>query len=179
MKKFLTPFNLYNLISFYVIWYLCILGAALGYIKIAVICSFALIVLHFFLTGKKKQDFLYIMIFLAIGLIVEKIFLYFSILDYPKDTLIWNIYGVPVWIIMLYLGFATTMNHSLTLMTHNSMLSFIFGSIGAGMCYYLASLRGIITFPYDFYSISIIGLYWGLFMISIKPMNLFFSKCFN
>lgn len=179
LKNYLFGFNLYNVISFYVIWYACVIGATFGFIKIAVVASFLLTLLHFFLTKKRNQDFIYLVLFFVIGFVVEKIFLFFSILNYPKNTLIWNLDGIPAWIIMLYIGFSTTINHSLLFMTHSSVFSFIFGSVGAAICYYLASLKGIIDFPHNYYSIAIIGLYWGIFMVSIKPINHFFSKRFN
>lgn len=168
IKSYLKSFNFYNVVSFYIVWYLCILGASFHYERLAVVISLGLILLHYFLSKTKKVDLFYLILFVVIGFIVDRLFLHYSVLSYPQDTLIWNLFGVPLWILMLYVGFSTTMNHSLLFVGKKPFTSFVLGGIGGAVCYKLAAFRGVVDFPLGYLSIAIIGIYWGIFMAFAK-----------
>jgi len=176
---YLKSFNFYNVVSFYVIWYLCILGAAFHFEKSAISICMVLVLVHFTVSKKKVQDFLYLIAFVMIGFIVDKLFLAFHVLKYPEDTLVWNVDGVPLWILMLYIGFSTTMNHSLLFVSKHPLKSFILGGMGGAFSYYLASLRLIVDFPLGLFSYGIIGLYWGTLMGIAGPIQKIISKRLN
>jgi hypothetical protein len=176
LKAYLKSFNFYNVVSFYVIWYLCILGASFHFEQLAVIVAILLVLIHFSLSRSKLIDFCYLIGFLAIGYGVDKFFLYFSVLSYPEPTLVWNISGVPAWILMLYAGFSTTMNHSLLFVGKRPILSSLLGGIGGAVCYQLAAFRDVVTFPLGWISLAIIGTYWGLFMGLGSPLQRWLSN---
>ena len=177
--NYIKSFNFYNLVSFYVIWYLCILGASFHFERTAVVISFLLVLIHYTFSQKRLYDFIYLIVIAKIGFFTDWVFLRFDILSYPVDTLAWNFYGVPLWILMLYVGFSTTMNHSLLFVNHYPILSAIGGGIGGAVCYFFAYLRGIIFFPNPILSLLIIGSYWGLLIGLAKPFQAFISKRFN
>lgn len=179
IKAYLKSFNFYNLASFYVIWYLCILGASFHFEKIAIVCSLLLVVLHFLLSKTRKCDALYLVVMTLIGFFADEFFLYFSIIKYPAETLVWNILGVPGWLLMLYVGFSTTMNHSLLFVGKYQYLSAFVGGFGAAVYYYLVSLRGVINFPLGVFSLIIIGIYWALLIGLAKPFQSFISQRFE
>jgi hypothetical protein len=171
IKTYLKSFNFYNVVSFYIVWYLCILGASFHFERSAVLISAGLVSIHYYFSKTKKIDLFYLLIFIFIGFFVDRLFLSFSVLAYPKETLIWNIKGVPLWILMLYVGFSTTMNHSLLFISKRPLASFIFGGIGGAACYQLAAFRGVVDFPLGLLSLAIIGFYWGIFMAFSKPFQ--------
>ncbi len=179
LVQFIRSFNFYNVLSFYVIWYLCILGASFHFERTAIVLSIFLVLVHFFFSSKKQLDLVYLAVLFLVGYGVDLVFLRFSILTYPADTLIWNISGVPLWILMLYVGFSTTLNHSLLFINQHAFLSFVFGSIGGAFCYALAGYRGVVDFPLGFFSVAIVGIYWGSLMAVAGPFQKIISKRFH
>ncbi len=169
---FFKSFNFYNAVSFYIIWYACVLGATFHYEKLAILVSSILVAIHFIFSKTKTFDLAYLVIFIIIGFVADELFLYFKVIHYPQHSLVWNILGVPVWILMLYIGFSTTMNHSLKFTSEHRLSSIPIAGIGGGISYLIASYGGLIQFPIgDVYSLIVISIYWGMIIGMAKPLQ--------
>jgi hypothetical protein len=179
LKKFFKSYQFWNGVLFYVIWYLCVLGASFHFERSAVSISILLIGLHFYISKIKLLDLFFLVSFVCLGFCVDLIFLHFHIHFYPENAFSWRLFGVPLWILMLYAGFSTTINHCLSFIKTYPWLSGLFGGIGSAICYWFESFRGIITFPYGLFSLLCIGAYWGLLMVLSKPLHGLFSKRFD
>ena len=71
----------------------------------------------------------------------------------------------PIWIVFLYPLFSLLLNHSLKIIKKNSLVSFLFGLLGAPLSYIAGISLGGLTFPYPLLPTWImIGICWGFFL---------------
>jgi len=163
---------------FYVIWYLCVLGASYNFSVIACFISAVCILIHFALSKKKTADLIVLVVFVILGVLLEKVLLGFHIIYYPNFQLSLHITNIPIWILFLYGGFSITINHSMVITKKRPFFSSIVGGIGTSVCYYFTSLRGVIELPMGFYSLFLLAIYWGIWILGISRLQNFLSKRF-
>tara|TARA_B100000035_G_scaffold233403_1_gene201648 strand:- start:24203 stop:24703 length:501 start_codon:yes stop_codon:yes gene_type:complete len=130
--------NIINFCLFQVGWFVCILGAAWNYTYIAIAISIGILFLHLYLTDKKANDIKLSAIAATFGFIFDGIMQF-------NNMIIYNNPGVPypftpIWIVILWILFAITLNHSLAWLKGRTSLAMLFGLMG-GPLVYLAGER--------------------------------------
>lgn len=123
----------------------------------------ALIAIQLYFTKVKSlslyiQDLLLAFFSVPLGILLEIFFLKINVIHILP----------PLWIILLYPLFALQFNHSLKIIKKNKLRSFLFGFVGAPLCYFVGQSVGVLTFQYPL----IIGISWGLFLcLLVKIAN--------
>jgi len=101
--------------------------------------------------------------------LLDQSLLSLSLIDYQHHG--WSISIVPVWILALWLAFATTLNMSLAWMHKRYWISFIFGMIGGPLAYLAAEKLGAVTVASQFSYIAL-ALGWAI----ITPLLLLIAR---
>lgn len=161
--------KLLNFCLFQLGWFVCILGAAWNYTYAAIIFSIALILIHLKLTDKNAND---IKLFFIAGVLG---FIFDGLLQF-NNMIIYNDPGIPypftpLWIVMLWIFFALTLNHSLTWLKGRMILAAIFGAVGGPLAYIAGEKLMAVTII-NTSTIFILSLGWAI----ITPLLISFGE---
>tara|TARA_S200000501_G_C20866436_1_gene762075 strand:+ start:179 stop:688 length:510 start_codon:yes stop_codon:yes gene_type:complete len=161
--------KLFNIIGFQSCWWACVLGVVndLQYLGPILMSVFLLIHLLFF---KKNNKEIHLILGVGLfGVLVDTIFLNLNIVEYeyPISNLI-----APLWIIYMWLGFASTINHSLYWLNNNYIIMFFSGLIFGPLSYIAGLEFGALNFEKSFFVFVIIGFSWAIIM----PIIFYFNK---
>ena len=159
MKNKKVFFYLFNWSSFYIYWIVCIWGAARNEYLIGPALGFITIICHIFLVKEKFKEVKYILICLISGFIIQSIFYYLNILHYNGELLIGKIIIIPLWLLILWAGFGTTIFHSLKWILNRALLGGILGSVLSLFMYFFAYKWDVILFKQNLWNYLIIALF--------------------
>ncbi len=100
--------NLINFVLFQAVWFGCVLGGgALGLMWPGLV-AMILLVLSLANSSCIRQDILLVMLVMPVGWLLDCMWIRLGILDFGTGSL------APYWIVLLWLGVALTVNHSLS-----------------------------------------------------------------
>ncbi|QTH62866.1 DUF2878 domain-containing protein [Psychrosphaera ytuae] len=152
---------LLNFVFFQLIWFGSILiGNA--FIPLAALIFF----LHFRFTSETQHDKKIMAIAALIGVVVDSLLMFFGVFEFQHGLLVhWLI---PPWLVVLWMAFAMTLNHSLAYFQKQPLLAFIGGAVSGPLSYLAGVKLGAIQIGYS-YSVTFIvfafiwgPLFWGL-----------------
>ena len=161
--------NIINFCLFQVGWFVCILGAAWNYTYIAIAISIGILFLHLYLTDKNANDIKLSAIAATFGFIFDG-FMQFN------NMIIYNNPGVPypftpIWIVILWILFAITLNHSLAWLKGRTSLAMLFGLMG-GPLVYLAGEKLLAVTIANPNTLIVLAIGWAL----ITPLLISFGE---
>lgn len=166
-KKYLI-----NAVLFQAGWLICVFfGSLLGALATALILSF-----HFWVIVRPHDrafEAKTLALALVVGFFVELGFVWFQVL-LPVDGSQWP----PLWLLMIWLLFATTLNCSLSWLKGRLALAALLGAVSAPGSYYGgAALSPAMDFSSPSYGLVVIALCWALllpllfFIIQLLTVN--------
>ncbi|MET3650648.1 DUF2878 domain-containing protein [Dyella japonica] len=130
-----------NLVGYQSVWFLLVRGAAQAHLALPLLAG-AVFVLGQLLTSQHpSRDARLLVAALLMGLLVDGVAASTGWLDYASRVPAWPPQGAPVWILMLWACFATTIPRSLSVLRSRPWLAALAGGLGAPMSY-LAAARG-------------------------------------
>jgi len=162
-------FKLFNFLLFQAGWLICVLGAAHGRTTLALATVSLLIMIHLTVTPDRISDvrlFAYALIF---GFVFDGLIQFNGLILYNDAG--WSFPLTPLWILMLWILFAMTLNHSLSWLKGRIFVSSLFGALGGPLAYMAAEKLGAITIATP-QSIITLLVGWAI----ITPALVFLSK---
>jgi len=165
-------FKIINFILFQAAWFICVLGASYNQTYLALTLSIIILLIHFSLIKKRMLDVKLIIIAGLIGLLFDGALLNFDLIIYNDPGLPYPF--TPIWIVMLWMTFAMTLNHSLAWLSQKYYLSILFGAIGGPLAYIAGEKLGAITLL-STNSIITLSVGWAL----ITPILLIIANKLN
>ena len=150
-------------------WFVCILGAAWNYTYIAIAISIGILFLHLYLTDKNANDIKLSAIAATFGLTFDG-FMQFN------NMIIYNNPGVPypftpIWIVILWILFAITLNHSLAWLKGRTSLAMLFGLMGGPLVYLAGEKLMAVTIASP-NTLIVLAIGWAL----ITPLLISFGE---
>jgi hypothetical protein len=152
-----------NFVVFQIAWFACVLGAAHGmpwqaflFVLIAVFSQLMLNNINL------KNEILLIALIAIIGAIFDQMIINHQLILYQSHG--WNNAIVPIWIIGLWIAFASTINLSLRWLRDYPLVAILFGAIGGPLAYLGAEKLGAVTLSITPDSIIALAVGWGLLM---------------
>lgn len=165
-------FKITNFILFQLAWFICVLGAAYNQTYFALMISVIILLVHFALIKKRLLELKLILAAGIFGLLFDGVLLNFDLIIYNDPGLPYPI--TPIWIVMLWMIFAMTLNHSLAWLSQKYYLSILFGAIGGPLAYIAGEKLGAITLLSS-NSIIMLCVGWAL----ITPVLLIIANKLN
>ena len=162
-------FKLFNFLLFQAGWLICVLGAAHGRTTLALAIVSLLIMIHLTVTPDRIKDIRLFAYALIIGFVFDGLIQFNGLILY-NDTG-WSFPLTPLWILMLWILFAMTLNHSLSWLKGRIFVSSLFGALGGPLAYMAAEKLGAITIATP-QSIITLLVGWAI----ITPALVFLSK---
>lgn len=151
---------LINFILFQSIWFGCILIGN-SFLPIAL----GLVAFHLYYTKCSKSDVAIITASVFIGLFVDSILMAFGVFEFNHGVVI--PFLIPPWLVVIWAGFAMTLNHSLRYFQYKPWLAFIGGSVSGPLSYLAGARLGAIEVPLGLWQTAItFAVIWGpLFLL--------------
>ncbi|MDZ4786532.1 MAG: DUF2878 domain-containing protein [bacterium] len=169
------PSTFKNIILMNVSWFACILGAAKGFPEIGpVIVALSLLVQF----GKEVFNpflFLFFILVAMIGTIADQILIQLEAISFSCCSFLPNNY--PLWMLALWVSFATAFFSSLKFIRSRYIIGFIFGFLGGAAAYYAGAELNAIYLGSDLEkSLFQIAVLWGT---SVPVLGLIHRRLFK
>ena len=155
MNKFI------NFIAFQIIWFIAVIGAANDIlwptmVAVCVFCAWQLAP-----SRRHSNDVPLIIFALIFGLIFDSFWQLSGLITYKLALPM----IAPIWILLLWITLALSMNHSLAWLKRNNWFPIFFGAIGAPASYYAGNRLGALSYPNDAFYISLLlSISWAFVM---------------
>jgi len=131
-----------NFLLFQVAWFSCVIGAGQGLPWLGIVVTATVLTWHFYQAKQFTSEALLMLTALAIGATFDQAMLSLGFINYINNG--WDEAFVPIWILALWLAFASTLNVSLRWMRTKHLITVAFGAIGGPLAYLGAEKLGAI-----------------------------------
>ncbi|RBP50805.1 DUF2878 domain-containing protein [Arenicella xantha] len=153
--------TLINASLFQATWFACVLGSAKGLLWPAFACCAALASYQLHNKRRVESDLQLVALSVLLGLMVDTLWLQLGFLQFtdPRPVTAMS----PAWIMLLWVGFALTINHSLSWINAHPLLPAVLGGIGGPLSYLAGERLGAVTFTTNVTALMIyIGIAWAI-----------------
>ncbi len=141
-------------------WFACVLGAAHGWVWSGIGVGVLVVIWNCTHAAMPQREFMLVAIAVAIGTFWDSCMVQMRMIRFASD---WSLVGVaPLWIIMVWAQFATTLNVSLRWLHRRWLLATMLGAIAAPLSYLAGQRMGALVFPHQTTSLMVIALGWGV-----------------
>jgi len=159
----MTKNALINLVLFQVLWFLSVIGSHHQLVWPA--CLLLAVFAYWQLGSARRHpsDIRLLCVAVITGLILDTAWIHLSLIQYNNSAPIAHI--APLWIILLWAGFALTINHSLAWVKQKPTLGYLFGFIGAPLSYYAGVKLNALDYLQPIWLVSLaLAVTWALSM---------------
>lgn len=163
---------IFNFISFQIMWWLCVLSANQSQGWTVILLAMMLVCVHLQWVEHFDQA-LPIFLSATVGCVFDQLLFKFGYIHFSPEVS--NGIFIPVWMIALWLAFATTLNSSLRWLQGKPLLSAILGGIFGPLAYFGAQALNAVQLTLPKQSLVIVSLEWALLL----PFLLWIRLCFN
>lgn len=157
-----------NIGIYQMIWFLCVFWGNIGAFG-----GLVLIVVHFVLSDKKREDLRMAGFLLFFGLVVDGTLVKIGFFSFTTPG-----FPLPFWLMVIWVGLAITPNHSLAWMKHKPGLSLFFGAIGGPAAYWAGVRLGAATFHWELVpSLISLAVVWAALWTVIMHISVATEEC--
>lgn len=128
-----------NIVLYQVLWFGCVF-----FQNKFLIPALFLIALHFLLCQQRLKELTVVLGCSAIGILVDSLLTSAGFYEFSQPPL-WPL--VPMWLAILWVGFAGTLRHGLSYFMERPYLALAAAALGAPLTYHAASRFGAVQFP--------------------------------
>lgn len=174
MKKTILSGSIVNFAFFQALWFVCILGAANDIVwpGLALLACFAFWQLW---PGRRARgDVILVLVCLLVGFALDTLWIRLGLITY--NAAVPSAEWAPVWILVLWIALALTLNHCLVWLRRYLWASAVFGAIGSPLSYFAGVRLGAAALPADItLSMLAFGLSWAALMPALFYLSLYLS----
>lgn len=163
MAEYKTLNKAVNFLLFQAIWFAAILGAANQNLYWCYALFLAILIWQLHPKNRVPRDCLYVCVFLVLGFLFDTAWLRFGLIEYQSNISLFN--TAPNWILILWVTFALTLNHSMAWINKKPKLAYAFSVIGGTLSYFAGKKLGAIQINERNTVIMALGVAW---LISIS-----------
>lgn len=152
--------KLWNFVQFQLGWFALVLGSAWGEPAVGMAVAAILVLLH--LGWFAPDEWLLFAVIGAFGWIWETVLYHSGLLvysSYPEGMFL-----APPWMALLWLNFATSLNHSLGWLKGEWSWAVVFGASGGPLAFWGGAKLGAITFVDELQALVVLAVAWALLM---------------
>lgn len=151
-----------NFVGFQFGWLACVLGGAHGLPWLGVFLCVPILAWHFKNAQSAWQEARLLLVVGLAGGMLDQLMLSLELLRYPAAN--WPEHWLPVWMWMLWMLFASTLNVSLRWLRGYTFAGILLGLLGGPLAYYGASRFGAVQLLNGPVTLMSIGLVWAVSM---------------
>ncbi len=154
--------KLINFLLFQLGWFACVLGGAYGQPWLGTGIALAIVAVHLARLPRPKGEAVLILAAAGMGLVWDSLLLLLGLLDYPSGILLPN--TAPLWIVAMWMLFATTLNSSMGWMQSYRKLSVVLGALFGPLAYYAGARLGGVILVEPVAAMAALAAGWALLM---------------
>jgi hypothetical protein len=128
-----------NLLGYQLVWFLLVRGAANSSLALPLVTGAAFVLAQLAVAAQPQRELRLIAVALLLGLVIDGVAAASGLLRYASPSPALPPHGAPMWILMLWACFATTINRSLAILQRRPWLAALLGGIGAPLAYAAAA----------------------------------------
>jgi hypothetical protein len=151
-----------NLVLFKIGWTACVVGAAYGMGWIGVLAATVLVLEHLRTHHSPAGEAWVLAMAACIGLGWESLMVSSGLVNYGEGF--WTFGLAPLWIIALWIMFASTLNLGMRWMKAHPLVAATAGAIGGPLSFYSGSVIGAVEFSDPAVSLTVIGIGWAFLL---------------
>lgn len=161
-----------NFIAFQVVWLIAVIGAANNLLWPTVIAVLAFMAWQLSPQRRHPNDIKFVIYAAIFGLILDSLWQVTGLINFQLSLP----FIAPIWILLLWVTFALTFNHSLMWLKKKIWFASVFGCIGAPLSYLAGTRLNALSYPEGPLFISILlGISWAL----VTPFFVHYDTIFN
>ena len=151
-----------NFILYNVGWFAAVFFAASGQPWIGIASVILVAAAHLLSVPAWKKEAFTLLLAALLGFVWESALVWTGVLSYPTAPGIGPL--APLWIVALWVNFATTINVSLAWVKRSWWLASIFGAIGGPLAFAAGAGLGAVRFGDPVTSLIVIGVGWAIIL---------------
>lgn len=148
-----------NFLAFLAGWLGSVLGAAAGVPWVGPVIVLMVALLHLTIVPRPGKELCLLLLALFLGFMLDNFATVMGWISFETGVVVEGF--APYWVVMMWVGFATTLNTCMRWLRPYPVLAFFLGLFGAPMVYALGSKLGALTLSPDPMAWLGIGLAWG------------------
>jgi hypothetical protein len=153
-------FLLFNFVAYQLAWFACVLGAAHHLPLAGAALAIAVTAVHLALR-RDASELRLVACAAAIGFLVDSALVRAHFVEFAAASLDgW----APLWMVCLWMAFATTLNHSLRWLTSRPWVATLIGAIGGPLTYLAGAKLGAMTLASPMPAMLLIAGLWAFAM---------------
>ena len=160
--------KLFNIAGFQLSWGACVFGVQNGHPHFGSIIMAFFLFVHILFFKINTSEIIFIAIVIFLGAVLDTVMLQTTLINYQGLTFE---FMAPIWILAMWAGFATTINHSLSRLDGKWFYAILFGSIFGPFSYIAGVKFDALVFHVSFFSITILAIVWGLTLPFLFYLN--------
>ena len=168
-RKFLIG----NVLIFQACWFACVLGAAKGLPWAGVVVTAAALAWHLRHAGGRSTELRLLVVAALAGLAFETLLMQAGWVSFAEGVVVEGV--APVWMVALWLAFATTLNVSLRWLQDHLALAALLGAVGGPLSYWAGARLGALVLLDPSAALIAIGAGWAL----LTPALLVVARALN
>ncbi|QWD80619.1 DUF2878 domain-containing protein [Polynucleobacter sp. MWH-Spelu-300-X4] len=132
-------------------------GAATNHECLAIVLGLFGVAINIYQGHEPRRDFELLVKGILLGIVVDTLLIQLNLISFTTNY--WKAIS-PVWIWVIWAGFLSTVNHSLSWLKDRLVLAAIFGSVMGPLSYWAGVSLGAGHFDYPNKSLLVISIVW-------------------
>jgi hypothetical protein len=153
--------NLANFFAFQLGWFACVLGGAHGQPWLGAGIGLLIVLVHLGWLAARKNEWILIAAAAVAGFCWDSLLASLGVVDYSSGQL--AAWAAPVWIVVMWMVFATTLNLSLGWLQGRYLLAAVLGAIAGPLAYEAGAALGAASFPDPLTAVLLLAAGWAVF----------------
>ncbi len=162
-----------NFILFQVGWFACVLGGANDRPWLGTGIAVAIVAWHVARAGRPRDEMILALISAGIGALADSVLVASGWVRYASGTVVPG--AAPVWLVAMWMLFATTLNVSLRWLRRYPFAAVALGAAGGPLAYWGGARLGAMEFVAPVAATAALGLGWAV----LTPLLIRLSRRFD
>jgi len=146
-----------NFIIFQLIWFACIYGAASNHECLAIVLGLSGVAINVYQGKELRRDLDLLVKGTLLGIFIDTLLIQLNLISFTTNY--WKAIS-PIWIWIIWAGFLSTVNYSLSWLKNRLVLAAIFGSVMGPLSYWAGVSLGAGHFDHPNKSLLAISIVW-------------------
>ncbi|MGQ0800270.1 MAG: DUF2878 domain-containing protein [Pseudomarimonas sp.] len=126
-----------NVVGFQIVWIAAVAGAARGWWWAGPLALVIFASIQLTISRWRAADFKVMLVAAVLGFAIDSLWVQLGWIQFQSPQP-WTTFA-PIWIVAMWMGFALTLNHSLSALKAHPVVAVVFGLIGGPLAYWIAA----------------------------------------
>ena len=154
--------TIFNLTLFKAGWVAVVFFAAANLPLAGALAALGVVALHLWRSPVRRAELMLIVVSALVGFTWESFLVLADVLEYGTASVLPG--TAPVWIVAMWMLFATTLNVGMRWLRKSRIVAVLAGLVGGPLSFLAGQSAGAVTLTDPVYSVVIIGLGWALLL---------------